>query len=120
MMARDAQRRLETRRGGVELPQLQLDAFANRAGTDAGRIEQLYAHQHARDLLARALELGTQRVRDLLQGFGEVTVVADRIDDGARNGELPRLQMRELQLPQQVILQRRVAAKRWVPVTHDR
>jgi len=48
-------------------------------------------------------------VRDFRERFDEIAIVADGIDDGARDRELPRRQARELQLPHQVILQRLAA-----------
>ena len=37
---------------------------------------------------------------------GEVAVVVDRIDDGARDGEVPRLEVGVFELPDEMILQR--------------
>src|SRR5262249_32239571 len=42
----------------------------------------------------------------LFQGFGQVAVVADRINDGAGNRKFARFQLRQLELPEQVLLQR--------------
>ena len=46
----------------------------------------------ALDLGGVALDLGLQRAGDLLQRLGEVAVVADGIDDGARDRQLARLE----------------------------
>jgi hypothetical protein len=106
-MARNLDRGVESGRGGIQLAQLQLDALADRACTDARRIQCLHAaHQHRFHLGGVAFDFRPQRVGDLVQRFGQVAVVADGIDDGARNRELARFELGQLQLPQQVVLQR--------------
>ena len=73
----------------VELTKLQLDALTERARSDAGRIERLHAREHRLDLCRVALDLGAQSVGDLLEALGEIAVVADGIDDGARDRRAP-------------------------------
>ena len=109
VLARDLQRGAQARRSRIQLPQLQLDALGYRTRADARRVEGLYPAEHTVHFFRRALELRAQRVRDFRERFGEIAVVADGIDDGARHREIPRCQAGELQLPHQVILQRLTA-----------
>ena len=50
MMARDLDRGVEPGRRRIELAQLQLDALADGARADAGRVQRLDAGQHGLDL----------------------------------------------------------------------
>ena len=109
VMTGDLQRGGEAGRGRIELPQLQLDAFADRACPDARRVERLHALEHLGDLLGGGLDLGLERLGDFIQRLGDVAVVAYGIDDGARDGQVARCEAGELELPQQVLLQRLAA-----------
>src|SRR5271168_3384939 len=91
---------IESRGGRVELAQLQLDAFADRARAYTRRIERLYARQRGFDLGGAAFDLGAQRIRDLFERLGDIAVVTDGVDDRARDGELAGLESRDLELPQ--------------------
>ena len=107
MVPGDLDRGIEPGDRRIELPQLQLDAFADRARADAGRIERLNdVREGGFDLGGLALDLGPQGVGDLLQRLRQVAVVADGIDDGARDGQLARRELRQLELPQKMFLQR--------------
>jgi len=65
----------------------------------------LHPGQHGFNFRGVTLDVGTQGVGYLFEGFGEVTVVADGIDDGARDGELAGLEPCDLELPEQMLLQ---------------
>ena len=104
MVPRDLHRGVVSRGRRVELTQLQLDALTDGAGTDAGRIQRLYSGQQRLNLCGVALNFGPQGIGDLVQRFGQVAVVADRVDDGACDCEFARFELGQLQLPQQMIL----------------
>src|SRR6185437_12111362 len=106
VMARDLDRRVEPGGRRIELPQLQLDALADRARADTRRVQGLNARKRSLDLGGLALDFGPQGVGDLLQRLRQVAIVADGVDDGARDRKLPRLQLRELELPEQIFLHR--------------
>src|ERR1700683_5387534 len=72
MVACDVERELEAGRGGIQLSQLQLDALAHRARSYAGWIERLYPAEHCRHFLGRTLQFRSQRLRNLLEGLGDV------------------------------------------------
>ena len=82
----------------VELAQLQLDAFADRARAYARRIERLYARQRGFDLGGVAFDLGAQRIRDLFERLGDIAVVTDGVDDRACDRKLAGLESRHLEL----------------------
>src|ERR1700683_5393900 len=105
MMARDLHGRGESRRRRIELAQLQFYAFSKRTRPDPGGIQTLDAGKDVLDVRRAAIDLGLERLGDFFERFGEVAVVADGVDDGARDGELLRRQARKLKLPQQVFLQ---------------
>ena len=104
-MSGDLDRGIEAGDRRVELPQLQLDALADGAGADSRRVQGLNAGKRGLDLGGLAVDLGPQGVGDVLQRLRQIAIVTDRIDDGAGDRELPRLELRELQLPEQVFLQ---------------
>ncbi len=83
----------------IQLSKLQFDTFADGARSHPRGVESLNARQHGLYFRGIALDLGTQRPRDLLDGLGDVAVVADGIDDRSRYRQLARLQLGELELP---------------------
>ena len=95
----------KSRRVRIELAQLQLNALAERARSDAGRVQVLHAGEDGFDFGGAAFDLRFERVRDLIERLGEIAVVADGIDDRAGDRKLLRAQPRKLQLPQQMLLQ---------------
>src|SRR5689334_7985914 len=101
MMPCDLERHGEARSSIVQLPQLQLDAFSNGARADSRRIERLNLLQNSLNLLDFALDLRAKRCCNLFQRFGQIAVIADGIDDCARDRKLARLKTRKLELPQQ-------------------
>src|SRR6266702_6044560 len=105
MMARDLDRGVESGCRGVELAQLQLDTFTHRARPDTWRVQRLDATQHRLNLRGVTFNLRPESVGDLFQRLGQVTVVADCVDDGARDRKFTRFELGELELPEQVILE---------------
>src|SRR5712675_837291 len=106
MVARDLDRGVESGCRGVELALLLLDALAHRAGPDTRRVQRLYTTQHRLNLCGVAFNLGPEGVGDLLQRLGQVAVVADGINNSACNRKLTRFELGQLELPEQVILER--------------
>src|SRR6185437_16838244 len=105
MMARDLDGDLQAGCIRGELSQLQLDALPDRAGGDARRVELLYAFEDGLDLRGIGLDLGPQRPGDLLEGLRQITIVVDGVDERARDRERPRLETRELELQEQMLLE---------------
>ena len=105
VVACDFERGLVAGGGRIQLPQLQLDALTHRARPDAGGVERLHAGEHGTHFLGGALDLRAQGVRNLFERFGEIAIVADGVDDGAPDRQLPRREAGQFQLPQQVFLQ---------------
>ena len=62
--------------------------------------------QHALDFVRVGGDFGQQRGGDVFERIGEVAVVVDRIDDGARDRELARREIGVFELADQVVLQR--------------
>ncbi len=96
----------EARRRRVELRELQLDALGDRARADARRVELLDDGEHGLDARGVGPDVRGDRGGDRLRGLGQVAVVIDGVDDRAADRELLRRQVRELELPPEVVLQR--------------
>ena len=72
------------------------------------RIERLHQLEHALDFGGVRGDFGQQRGGDVVERVGDVAVVVDGIDDGARDGELARREIGVFELADQVILQRQL------------
>ena len=113
VLGRDPPRELEARRLGDELAELQLHAFADRARADAGRIELLHElDEHLLDVFDRHENVRRQRCADRLEIVGQVAVVVDRVDDRLADRRRARVEVLELELPEQMIAQRLLGAVR--------
>ena len=77
-------RRGEAGSRGVELRELQLDALGDGAGADAGRIEAAGQWRARAGRPRHRLAPRPRPHRRSRPGFGQVAVVIDRVDDGAR------------------------------------
>ena len=89
-----------------ELRQLQAQAFAQAARADADRVELLHLVQHGGDLVLAGLDVGRQRGGDRRQRLAQVAVVVDGLDQGHADQAVARRQRAQVQLPQQVVVQR--------------
>ena len=106
MVQRDVPGQRQRWCGGVELCQLQRDAFAWGASGDPRGIECLHQHEYRFGLVRFRLgELGVNDRTNFRQRVAEVAVVIHGIDDGAPEGSLARIEARHLQLPEQVVPQ---------------
>src|SRR6185437_15215094 len=105
MMPRNLDCSVESGGRRVELPQLQLDTFTDGPRADSRRVEGLDTGKRRLDLGSVTVNLGPQCIGDLLQRLGEIAVIADGIDDGTSDRELPRLEPYQLELPEQILLQ---------------
>ena len=105
MVACDADREIASRRVFVELCELEDQAFAQRAGADAGRIERLHERQHLFDVRLRDGQVGAQVPGDVGGRQGEVAVVVQRVDDRLADPHLARIERADLELPDQVLVQ---------------
>ncbi len=105
MVACDDDREIASRRVCVELRELEDQAFAQRAGADAGRIERLYVRQHLLDVRLRDGQVGAQVPGDLGGRQGEVAVVVQRVDDRLADPHLARIERADFELPDQVLVQ---------------
>ena len=106
MFVGDGQREAQARRVGMQRAQLQREAFAEVARGDAGRIERLHELSTRSTSVGVGRDFGQQRGGDVVERVGEVAVVVDRIDDGARDGEFARREIGVFELADEVILQR--------------
>ena len=106
MLEGHADRDIARRRIGVQLAQLQGDALAQAAGADAGRLERLHRREHALDVLVARLDLGLQAQADFLEIVVQIAVVGDRIGDHAGDGEIDGRELGELELLDELLLQR--------------
>ena len=79
------------------------------------RIEHLHDREHALDLLDARIEFGLEAGADDIQRLAQVAVIIDRIDDRAADREIARVELRQFQLPQQVIAQRSGRSSRQTP-----
>ncbi len=86
--------------------QLQVQAFAERARGDANGIESLHLVQHDQHLVLACLDVRTQRLHDAGQRLAQVAVFFQCVDQGGADAAVALGQMREMQLPQQVAMQR--------------
>ena len=102
----DRQRQRLARRVVAEHRQLQLQALAQRAGGHADGVEALHLVQHDKDVLFRGLDLRQQGLGDPGQGFAQVAVVFQRVDQCGADAAVARGEVRQVQLPQQVAVQR--------------
>ncbi len=89
-------------RAGCAGVQLDLQAFAQVARTDPGGVERLDQAQYRFGGVDRNIEMGNHGI----QWIAQVTVLAQRIDDGIGDIGLHGCQAAEPDLPAQVILQR--------------
>ncbi len=107
MFVGDGQREAQARRVRMQRAQLQREAFAQVSRGDTRGVECLHQPQHAIDFARVGGDFGQQRGGDVFEGIGDVAVVVDRIDDGARDGELARREVGVFELADQMILQRK-------------
>ncbi len=105
MLVRDCAGCLQARCFLVVLMQLQKHALTDGARTDAGGVEALHKLDALLDLLGSHGDVGRERSTDRLDVVDQIPVVIDRIDDGLTDRECLRIDILELQLPQQVLLQ---------------
>jgi hypothetical protein len=108
-VAGDQQRIGEPRRIGGQHPQLQGHAFAHVAGAHAQRVEGLHHLEHVADFVVACLDLGLECGGNGVEWFGEVAIVADRVNDRATDVAFALAQLRKLQLPLQMAVQRLAA-----------
>ena len=108
VVAGDLQRGREPGRVRVELRAAAARCTRRRErAPDARRIERLHDAEHVGDLLRGVASIsGCSVLRDFVERFGQVAIVADGVDDRAADRLLARRELRQLQLPEQVILQR--------------
>ena len=99
---------------GVELTQLQFDAFTDRARADAGRIHRLHVPEDALHFGGRRHDFRLQIARNLLERLDDIAVVVDRVDDRGADAHFALVQAGHLELPGQVLLQRFAARVREV------
>ncbi len=92
-----------------QLAQLQQQALAQVAGTDAGRFELLDAAQHDLDLVELDLQFGIEGIDDLLERLLEVALVVDAVDQGGGDEAVGVAHGCQVELPQQVALQAHTA-----------
>ena len=90
----------------MQLAQLQGDALAQIARTDAGGFERLHGCQHAFHVGGRGFDLRQQTQTDILQIVLQIPVIRDGIGDDARDREVNRRQFGEFQLFDELFLQR--------------
>src|SRR4030095_16685370 len=95
----NSQRQVETRRLGIELLQLQRDAFTDRACAASGRVETLHLAEYSLDLHDSTIDIRQQTLANLVQAVGEVAIVVDGIDHRTPDGMFTRLEARKLELP---------------------
>jgi hypothetical protein len=105
MVARDGDREIASRRVFVQLGELEGQAFAQRAGADACRIERLHQRQHLFDLRLGDWQVDAQVPGDLGRRLGEVAVVVQRVDDRLADPDLARIERADFELPDQVLVQ---------------
>ena len=89
-----------------KLVQLDQQTLAQIARSDSGRIELLDTFEHRNDFVFFDFVLGGKSGQDLLERRDQHAVVVDAVDDRARDCEIALRHRRQVQLPQQVILQR--------------
>ncbi|MNZ47808.1 hypothetical protein D3C78_655340 [compost metagenome] len=84
---------------------MQQQALAEVARADAGRFELLNTVQHGLDFIQLDVELGVEGITDFFQGFVEVALVIDAVDQ--RHGDQPVGvgHRSQVQLPEQMALQ---------------
>ena len=105
----DRERELETGRLGIELLELQPEALGEVARAGAGRVQRLHEREHALDVLLRHGQVHAEAARDRVGGLGQVAVVVQRVDDRLADPQLARVELADLQLPDQVLVQVEVA-----------
>jgi hypothetical protein len=103
MIPRQLESQLEARSVRVELRELQRDAFGHGAGAHADRVELLDDPQDLLDLAGFSDDLGHERGGNILEALAEIAVVIDRVDDRAADQQRTRIQVCQLQLPEQVV-----------------
>ena len=106
MFDRDPDGDVPRRRPRVELTQLQRDALAQVAGADAGGLEGLYGGEHTLHVRRGRFDLRQQAGPDLLQIVLQVAVIVDRIHDDTCDRQVDGGQLGELELLDQLFLQR--------------
>ncbi len=99
---REFEREFQARRCRIELLQLQRNAFRQRAGADARRIEPLYFCEHCLDLIITHAGFGLEIVTDLIEPDRQITVIADCVDDCFTDQRFPRRDLLHFELPEQV------------------
>jgi hypothetical protein len=105
VLASDLHREIAARRVRIELRELQLDAFGHAARADAGGVERLDEREHVVDLVDGHRQIDAQVARDLLERLGHVAIVVERIDDRFADPDLARVELADLELPDQVLVQ---------------
>src|SRR5262245_47587836 len=95
----NSQRQVEPGCLGIELLQLQGNAFTDRAGTDSGWVQALHLPEHSLDLQDFTIDIGLQALANLIQAVGEVAIVVDGVDHCTPDRMFTRLEARKLQLP---------------------
>ena len=91
-------------RGGHGI-ELQCEAFAEVARAHSGWVEPLQLAQHRQHFAGVGDHVRAQRRGNGLGRFAQVAVVVDGIDQGEADAQLARRQLRQLQLPLQVVVQ---------------
>ena len=93
------------RRIGIELAQLQGDALAEIARAHAGGLEGLNCREHPFHVRGRSLDLGPQAQANVLQVVVQIAVIGNGIGDHARDREVDRRELGELELLDELLLQ---------------
>ncbi|MNF71298.1 hypothetical protein D3C84_532450 [compost metagenome] len=84
---------------------MQQQAFAKVARADTGRFELLDAVQDCFDFIEFDVEFRIERLEDFLEGFVQVALIVDAIDQGHGDQAIGVGHRCQVQLPQQVALQ---------------
>jgi hypothetical protein len=84
---------------------LQQQAFAKVARTDTGRFELLDAVQDGFDFVQLDVQFRIERLEDFFEGFVQIALIVDAIDQGHGDQAIGVGHRGEVQLPQQVALQ---------------
>ena len=90
----------------MQLAQLQGDALAQIARADAGGLERLHRREHPLHVRGRGLDLGHQAQANVLQVIVQIAVVGNGVGDHARDREVDRRELGELELLDELLLQR--------------